>query len=214
MSVLIRTPTLAPTVRGERTRQRIVQAAENLFRNASNYDNIAVSDIAREGRTSVGSIYRYFQSKEDLLHLVLSNSIWRMYTASRGAWRAEDSAEVNLERTTRAYLEAYWEERSFLRLARRLVGTSESVRDTMWEMNHEVRSRMRARLEQDQAVAGVPALDSGLMIRCLLGMVDDYAARAFIDEEYGPASKDDIPGAASMLAQIWFRAVWARPAGG
>lgn len=203
---------LAPTARGERTRQRIVQAAEELFRNTSSYENIAVADIARTGGISVGSIYRYFSSKEDLVHLVLSNAFRRMYIASRGTWRAEDHALVNLERTTRAYLEAYWEERSFLRLGRSLVGTSSSVRETWWAINRELRARMRLRLEQDQAASGVAALDSEVMIRSLLGMVDDYAARAFIDEEYGPASKRDIPRVASVLAKIWFRAVWASPA--
>jgi AcrR family transcriptional regulator len=188
-----------------------VQAAEDLFRNASSYENIGVADIARASKTSVGTIYRYFASKDDLLHLVLSNSFWRMYTASRGTWRLDDSAAVNLERTTRAYLEAYWRERSFLRLARRLASTSDSVRATWWSMNKELRERMRSRLVQDQLAAGVPSLDSELMIRCLLGMVDDYAARAFVDEEYGPASRRDIPRVAAMLAQVWFRAVWAAP---
>ncbi len=205
-------PALAPTARGEQTRQRVVQAAEDLFRNAPSYENIGVADIARASKTSVGTIYRYFSSKEDLLHLVLSNAFWRMYSASRGTWVPEDSAAENLRRTTRAYLDAYWAERSFLRLARRLAATSESVRATWWSMNRELRERMRLRLVQDQVAAGVPTLDSELMIRCLLGMVDDYAARAFIDEEYGPASREDIPRVAAVLAEVWFRAVWAAPA--
>lgn len=209
-----RRPATAPTARGEKTRQRIVSAAERLFLNASSYENIGVADIARASKTSVGTIYRYFESKEELLHLVLSNAFQRMYLASRGSWRPEDSPLLNIERTTRAYLEAYWEERSFLRLARSLIGTSESVRDSWWGINRELRARMRARLEQDQAVAGSPALDSELMIRCLAGMVDGYAARAFIDEEYGPMSKKDIPRVAHVLAHVWFRAVWASPAEG
>jgi AcrR family transcriptional regulator len=209
----VHTSPLARTARGERTRQKVVQAAETLFKNASNYENIGVADIARTSKTSIGTIYRYFDSKEDLLHLVLSNAFWRMFTASRGTWRAQDTAAVNIERTTRAYLEAFWEERSFLGLARRLAATSEGVRDTWWSMKREIRERMRARLEQDQEAAGVPALDPEIMIRCLFGMVDDYAERAFINEEYGPASKEDIPQVAFVIAQLWYRAVWANPGG-
>lgn len=209
---LFRVPALAPTVRGERTRQRIVSAAEELFRTASSYENIGVADIAQASNTSVGSIYRYFESKEDLLHLILSNAFWRMYTASRGTWDPEDSALANIERAARAYLEAYWEERALLRLARSLIGTSDSVRELWWSINQDLRERMRSRLEQDQAAAGVPALDSELMIRCLLNMVDGYAARAFIDGEYGRMSKKDIPQIASVVAHVWFRAVWATTA--
>lgn len=211
---LFRVATLAPTVRGERTRQRIVSAAEELFRSASSYENIGVADIAQASNSSVGSIYRYFESKEDLLHLILSNAFWRMYSASRGTWNPEDPALVNIERATRAYLEAYWEERALLRLARSLIGTSDTVRELWWSINQDLRERMRARLEQDQAAAGAPALDSELMIRCLINMVDGYAARAFIDGEYGRMSKKDIPRIASVVAHVWFRAVWANAADG
>lgn len=203
----VRLPPSAPTVRGERTRRRIVEAAEELFRDSS-YDNIAVSDIARASSTSVGTIYRYFDSKEDLLHLVLSNAFWRMYQASRGTWQPSDPPEVNLQRTTQAYLEAYWKERAFIGLALRLVPTSDTVRDLWWLLRHELRQRMRSRLEQDQAVADVLPLDPELMIRMLMGMVDDYAARTFIDEEYGPPSQQDVVASSAVLAEIWYRAVF------
>ncbi len=210
----VHAPALAPTERGERTRRRIVEAAEGLFRTASSYEKIGVADIARAAHTSVGTIYRYFESKEDLLHLVLSNAFWRMYKASRGIWRAEDSAAVNFERTTRAYLEAFFEERAFLRLALQLVSSSDSVRTTWWSMRRELRDRMRKRLEQDLALGDGPPLDPEIAIRALLGMVNAYAAQAFIDEEYGPASKDDIEEVAPVLAQIWYRAVTGGGAGG
>jgi AcrR family transcriptional regulator len=204
----VRVPDLAPTKRGERTRRRIIEAAEELFRDFDNYENIAVSDIARASRTSVGTIYRYFDSKEGLLHLVLSNAFWRMYQASRGTWRKGDPPEANLRRTTETYLRAYWKERAFIRLARRLVSTSESVRELWWAMRSELRQLMRMRLEQDQAIAKVLPLDPELMIRMLGGMIDDYAARAFIDEEFGAASPADIPVVAGVIAEIWYRAVF------
>lgn len=203
----VRMPASAPTVRGERTRRRIVEAAEELFRDSA-YDNIVVSDIARASNTSVGTIYRYFDSKEDLLHLVLSNAFWRMYQASRGTWRRTDPPEMNLQRTTRAYLEAYQKERAFIGLALRLVPTSDTVRDLWWLLRYELRQRMRSRLEQDQAVADVLPLDPELMIRMLMGMIDDYAARMFIDEEYGPPTEQAVVASSAVLAEIWYRAVF------
>lgn len=203
----VHSTSLAPTARGERTRQRIVEAAERLFRTASSYDNISVADIARASGTSVGTIYRYFESKEDLLHLLLSDAFWRMYKASRGIWRGSDGAEANIERTTRAYLEAFFDERAFLRLALRLASTSDSVRDTWWSMRKELRERMRARLQQDLTLGTAQPLDPEIAIRALLGMVNGYAAQSFIDEEYGPARRADIPTVAAVLSQIWYRAV-------
>jgi AcrR family transcriptional regulator len=208
----VRPSTAAPTARGERTRRSVIEAAERLFSDPDNYENVSVSDIARESRSSVGTIYRYFSSKEDLLHLVLSNAFWRMYEATKGTWRREDDAATNLERTTQRYLEAYWSERAYIRLALQLLPTSDAVRDLWWQMRAEVRQRMKARLQQDQADAGMPPLDPELAIRALVGMVDDYAARAFIDEEYGPPRRSQIPSAARTLSRIWYRAVFARDA--
>ncbi|HTX00668.1 MAG TPA: helix-turn-helix domain-containing protein, partial [Acidimicrobiales bacterium] len=140
----VRPSTAAPTARGERTRRSVIEAAERLFSDPDNYENVSVSDIARESRSSVGTIYRYFSSKEDLLHLVLSNAFWRMYEATKGTWRWEDEAATNLERTTQRYLEAYWAERAYIRLALQLLPTSDAVRDLWWQMRAEVRQRMKA----------------------------------------------------------------------
>ena len=41
----------------------------------------------------------------------------------------------------------------------------------------------------------------------LLGMLEYYAARALIDEEYEPASRKDIPRVAAVVARVWFRPV-------
>ncbi len=203
----VHAPALAATARGERTRQQIISAADELFRTSTKYENIAVADIARASGTSVGTIYRYFESKEDLLHLLLSNAFWRMYKASRGVWRSEEPAEVNIERTTRAYLEAFFEERAFLRVAFRIIATSDTVRKSWWAMRRELRERMRSRLQQDFALGTAAPLNAEVAIRALLGMVNAYAVQAFIDEEYGPAMREEIPEIATVLAQIWYRSV-------
>lgn len=46
-------------------RQRIIQAAAEVFGN-SNFQNAAVSEIARKANVAEGTLYQYFKNKEDL----------------------------------------------------------------------------------------------------------------------------------------------------
>lgn len=48
-----------------RTRKRILNCALELFEKKG-YDNVTIQEIAEAAHTSVGSIYRYFKSKEEM----------------------------------------------------------------------------------------------------------------------------------------------------
>src|SRR3974390_2527417 len=54
----------------ERRREQIVAAAIDLF-SSQGYDRTTMLDIARKARISVGLIYQYAQTKEDVLFLSL-----------------------------------------------------------------------------------------------------------------------------------------------
>ena len=55
------------TAKGERTRERIVEAALRLFR-AYGYDETTMREVAQEADVSLGNAYYYFRSKEHLLY--------------------------------------------------------------------------------------------------------------------------------------------------
>src|SRR5438105_1995612 len=56
--------------RGRATRTAILRAAEALF-DRRGYDDVTTTDIAREARVSVGSLYAYFPDKSEILCEVL-----------------------------------------------------------------------------------------------------------------------------------------------
>jgi AcrR family transcriptional regulator len=52
--------------RGQRTRDAILRAAEALF-DRHGFDDVTTTDIAREAKVSVGSVYAYFPDKQAIL---------------------------------------------------------------------------------------------------------------------------------------------------
>ena len=60
----------AKTVRGERTRLRLIAAAEKVFGNEGFYD-ARISEVTRTAGVAAGTFYLYFRSKEDLLRALI-----------------------------------------------------------------------------------------------------------------------------------------------
>lgn len=57
----------------ENTREKIIEIARNLFF-SSEYNKVTLNEIARQCELTKGGIYHYFNSKDDLLMSVLSES--------------------------------------------------------------------------------------------------------------------------------------------
>lgn len=51
--------------KGERTRQRIVEAAAELF-NAQGFSGVSIADVAKSAELEKGSLYNHFSGKEEL----------------------------------------------------------------------------------------------------------------------------------------------------
>lgn len=65
-------PEAIKAVRGEWRRGQILEAATRLL-GQQGFHQMSVSDLAREANISVGTIYQYVKSKEDILVLVMSD---------------------------------------------------------------------------------------------------------------------------------------------
>jgi AcrR family transcriptional regulator len=54
-----------PTPRGQRTRQRLLRAAETVF-GEKGYEHASIADITREAEVALGTFYVYFQDKQSI----------------------------------------------------------------------------------------------------------------------------------------------------
>ena len=53
------------TPRGQRTRQRLLQAAETVF-GEKGYEHASIADITREAEVALGTFYVYFPDKQSI----------------------------------------------------------------------------------------------------------------------------------------------------
>src|SRR5271165_5423048 len=84
----------------------IVSAAAKVFR-TKGYHAATVRDIADEVGILKGSLYHHFDSKEDLLYLVVKEPIAQMYSTMAEIAAADGSAADKLRRAIAAHLEAF-----------------------------------------------------------------------------------------------------------
>lgn len=197
------------TPRGQRTYATILATAERAFVEGD-YHAVSIDRIASESNVSVGSVYRYFGSKEGLFLVVLANVLGEMYEAARRVWTMPWGYRERLEASTAEYLRAFLRNRQVLGSAAHLGMTSERVREMSWAMRRLVHTAMAKRLVEDQSESTLEPLDAQMLMKALAAMVDGYAYRAYASGEFGPqeSSPANVKKAAKALAGVWYRSVF------
>lgn len=196
------------TDRGRRTYSRVLEVASTEFVRAD-YKQVSVEHIAEKAEVSVGSIYRYFGSKEGLFMVVLARCLFIMNEASRSGANDSHSYREILRGSTTQYLLAYQRFRFVLGAAEHLGATSTRVRELTWVLQRLIRESMARGLERIKSESELPELPLETQLRALTSMVDGYARRAFIEGEFGDEARtaQSVESAAEVLSLIWFRSV-------
>ena len=107
----VATPTRRPT-RSQKTgdkRDLILRAATKLF--ARGFFNAQVADVAREAGIAAGTVYLYFQSKDDLLISIFERTMLQGIEAGRQALAGVSDPVERLRRLARVHLERLGQDR-------------------------------------------------------------------------------------------------------
>lgn len=88
------------------TLDEIIMAAAKVFQ-TKGYHAASVQDIADEVGILKGSLYHHFESKEELLYLVVKEPIARLYETAGEILASETPATEKLRRAILAHLEAF-----------------------------------------------------------------------------------------------------------
>ncbi|GAA3392689.1 TetR/AcrR family transcriptional regulator [Cryptosporangium minutisporangium] len=94
-------------------RERIVLAALQLLQNQE-YDRIQIRDVAQEAGVALGTLYRYFSSKEHLYAAVLLE--WSALGRSRERRSKQGSAERHLRSRIRGVITAFERQPQFYKV--------------------------------------------------------------------------------------------------
>jgi AcrR family transcriptional regulator len=178
--------------KGERTREAIMAAAADLFRERG-FRETSLADIGAAAGVSGPAIYRYFNSKGELLSVLIEEAalLWR--GTVDGVLNEDTSALVTLERLIDAAIELQLRNgnlrdvfvQSFRSLdddSRRRVARIERVRTAEWT---HVLLEVRPSLTDEEARAAVHMVD---------GMLRSVTTLAMDRETLGRVAKDMVFG--------------------
>lgn len=131
------------TARGERTRQRLIEAAEAVFGRQGFLDT-KITDITAEAGSANGSFYNYFESKEDIFGQVISRVNDRMRENLEHRLGSDATPRERIEHATRQYVKAYMVNAQMVVLLEQVSSITPEFKETRLE----TRRRYSARTER------------------------------------------------------------------
>lgn len=192
------------TARGTRTRASILDAGQRVFE-AHGYSGAKVADIVSEAGVSTGTFYRYFNSKEEVLDEILLSVSERLYQSARQGWDRNDTRR-SLYETTLGFLRGYETNASILVAAYHYFRSAPRAAEAWNQSRAKIWERMERYVSANIEASGDTALDPHIATVALSGMVSSLSLRMFVDQTLPGVTIED---AASTLAEIWYRAIFA-----
>jgi AcrR family transcriptional regulator len=184
------------TERGRRTRERLVVAAREVFQERG-FNDTTMSVVATRAGVSHGTVYVYFESKQELLRAVVGQLLDEVGDYLRVGYSGDPAtriAEANLR-----YLRVYAQHARMLQVVEQ-VATTDAVFAgvlTDFRARHVARvSDAIRRLQADGRVAH--DLDAAVSAAALSAMVEGYA-------RHSPGY--DIDEVHRTLTRLWLRAL-------
>jgi len=111
-----------PRVKTATKEAAILEAASRVFATRP-FHEVLIEDIASDARIGKGTIYRYFQTKDDLYFATSLYALDHLAAALEKARAPEESATLRLERVAREILSFFWDKRHLLTMLTRHEGT-------------------------------------------------------------------------------------------
>jgi len=181
---------MAKENRGEK-RDRILKSAIASFSEHGFY-RTRICDIARAAGVADGTVYLYFESKEQLLTAIFEDSMTRFLCGTRSELDAQGSAEEKLHRLFELHLDALCEDEELatvfqieLRHSQRFM--KETSRTQLREYFEIIDSLVR---EGQAAGEFRDDIDSWVATRVLFGILDQLATSWVLsDREYRPSTQ-------------------------
>ena len=164
---------LPATPRGERTRRKLVDAAETVF-GQKGYEQASIADITREADVALGTFYVYFPDKKALFIEVVDNLGERL---RRELSRAVEGLDDRLA-VEEAGLRAFFSFARRHRLLYRIVRQAEFIEPEVFRRYYERIAEPYARgLREAMDDGQVRALDPETVAWCLMGVADFLGMR-------------------------------------
>ncbi len=186
------------TARGQATRDKLVAAARHVFAERG-FAGTRMGDLADAAGVAHGTVYTYFDTKEDVLLAVL-DSVRRDLHVAMTLPNLRDPV-ARIDSANRAYINGYRSHARLIRVAEEAGAGDVRFRDVLLELRRTHVARVAAairKLQMDQQAS--PDLDPQTAAAALCGMVESFAAHWL-----GRGEIHDENVAIRTLTLIWAR---------
>lgn len=175
-----RTPSADPAGpkfrRGDRTRQRILDAAEEAFGRLG-YHNTSIVEITRGAGVGLGTFYVYFPSKIEIYRHLLRSQQETFITAAREA----TSGAANYREIVRAAFGSFFDYIAEHPFVMRLLRESEFIDPTLIiDLYEGPGEEYRKRLQRAMDLGYIAKTDAGVLAWTLMGMAEFAVLRYIV----------------------------------
>ena len=176
----------------------LLDAAEKVF-SEKGYHATSIRDIAREAGFSVGGVYQFFTSKDEL-YLRVVESQWEFFFRLLDETRKVEGARAKLEALTAAMFRTFEERRGFFRLflserGRLTAAFSDLVADRVGAHTRRLREQLVDLMRQGVEEGTLRGGDPGMLASAYMGMVHNCIFEALASGAQRPSrSPGDVLG--------------------
>ncbi|MFL5352822.1 TetR/AcrR family transcriptional regulator [Archangium sp.] len=193
------------TPRGQRTRQRLLQAAETVF-GEKGYEHASIADITRAAEVALGTFYVYFPDKQSIFVEVVDELGARLRRLIAEAV-AGCQGRIEVEREgLRTFFQFVARHRNLYRIVRQ----AEFVDEACFRRYYDLFARgYVAGLERAMAEGEVRRMDPEALAYCLMGLSDFLGMRWVLWQDEGGGPEHVLDTAMDFIRH----GMDARPAG-
>lgn len=160
------------TPRGERTRQKVFDAARVVF-DRQGFAGSRVSDIVEGAGIALGTFYRYFHDKTDVLAALLEDVFEELYAAARAPYADADRPEAVLRQSIHRYMDVYYENRDLMRVLMEATTVDRDFAGLWFEIRGHFLVRVVRNVERAQEAGAAARMNPVLEASALGGMLEN-----------------------------------------
>lgn len=187
------------TARGRRTRDNLITAARIVFERQG-FAATRMGDIAREAGVSHGTVYTYFDTKEDVLAATVQQLVAQLLQSIRSADLTDPVARIASANAN--YLSAFTSNARLLRVVEEVAVTDGRFSAILNDIRRTHVQRVAAQIRRQQRDGTVHRdLDPHITAAALCAMVEGFS------RHWSDLGSPDDPMGQSTLTLLWQRAL-------
>lgn len=200
----------ASLTKGQRTRYKLLVAAESVFERLGFLD-ARVADISAEAEVAHGTFYTYFESKTEIFRAVLTEFLPPIYQKSSYGSGESPTPFQRVEYGNRRFLEVYRGNSKMLALLEQAATFDPEVKALRTRLRHTAERRIHrniVRMQEDNLVDR--SLDAEVAASCLVAMATHSFYTWFVME-----GRDyDTDSVVITMSRLWGNALGLTPEAG